>query len=112
MRGSGTKLHDPLGNNQNREAEHQKQQLLKEICKHEAVEEELRKFTRRLLTARDEEQRQIASELHENMAQLVAKLIGQFRPIICADIYNNPCFGCRLWVQPDERGPRGMIIDT
>jgi signal transduction histidine kinase len=63
-----------LAEAQNREAEHQKQQLLKEICKHEAVEEELRKFTRRLLTARDEEQRQIASELHENMAQLVAAL--------------------------------------
>jgi signal transduction histidine kinase len=59
---------------QKREAEHQKQQLLKEVRKHEAVEEELRKFTRRLLTARDEEQRRIAAELHENMAQLVAAL--------------------------------------
>lgn len=59
---------------QNREVEHQKQQLLKEIRKHEAVEEELRKFTRRLLTTRDEEQRRIAAELHENMAQLVAAL--------------------------------------
>lgn len=59
---------------QNREAEYQKQQLLKEVRKHEAVEEELRKFTRRLLTARDEEQRRIASELHENMAQLVSAL--------------------------------------
>ena len=63
-----------LAEAQNREAEHQKQQLLKEIRKHEAVEEELRKFTRCLLTARDEEQRRIASELHENMAQLVAAL--------------------------------------
>ena len=63
-----------LAQAQNREAEHQKQQLLKEVRKHEAVEEELRKFTRRLLTARDEEQRRIAAELHENMAQLVAAL--------------------------------------
>lgn len=63
-----------LAQAQNREAEHQKQQLMKEVRKHEAVEEELRKFTRRLLTARDEEQRRIASELHENMAQLVAAL--------------------------------------
>lgn len=63
-----------LAQAQNRETEHQKQQLLKEIRKHEAVEEELRKFTRRLLTARDEEQRRIAAELHENMAQLVAAL--------------------------------------
>jgi signal transduction histidine kinase len=63
-----------LAQAQNREAEHQKQQLLKEVRKHEAVEEELRKFTRQLLTARDEEQRRIAGELHENMAQLVAAL--------------------------------------
>lgn len=63
-----------LAEAQNREAEYQKQQLLKEVRKHEAVEEELRKFTRRLLTARDEEQRRIASELHENMAQLVSAL--------------------------------------
>ena len=63
-----------LAQAQNRDAEQQKQQLLKEVRKHEAVEEELRKFTRRLLTARDEEQRRIAAELHENMAQLVAAL--------------------------------------
>ena len=63
-----------LAEAQSREAEYQKQQLLKEIRKHEAVEEELRKFTRRLLTARDEEQRRIAASLHENMAQLVAAL--------------------------------------
>ena len=63
-----------LAQAQNREAEYQKQQLRKEIRKHEAVEEELRKFTRRLLAARDEEQRRIAAELHENMAQLVAAL--------------------------------------
>lgn len=63
-----------LAEAQNREAEYQKQQLRKEIRKHEAVEEELRKFTRRLLAARDEEQRRIAAELHENMAQLVSAL--------------------------------------
>jgi signal transduction histidine kinase len=63
-----------LAQAQNREAEYQKQQLRKEIRKHEAVEEELRKFTRRLLAARDEEQRRIAAELHENMAQLVSAL--------------------------------------
>jgi signal transduction histidine kinase len=63
-----------LAQAQNREAEYQKQQLRKEIRKHEAVEEELRKFTRRLLAARDEEQRRIAGELHENMAQLVSAL--------------------------------------
>ena len=63
-----------LAEAQNREAEYQKQQLRKEIRKHEAVEEELRNFTRRLLAARDEEQRRIAAELHENMAQLVSAL--------------------------------------
>jgi signal transduction histidine kinase len=63
-----------LAQAQNREAEYQRQQLLKAIRKHEAVEEDLRKFTRRLLTARDEEQRKIAASLHENMAQLVAAL--------------------------------------
>lgn len=57
-----------------REAQHENQELIKEIRKHEAVEEELRRFTRRLLTARDEEQRRIASELHENTAQLLAAL--------------------------------------
>ncbi len=57
-----------------RETEHQKQGLLKELHNHEAVEEELRNFTRRLLASRDEEQRRIAAELHENMAQLVAAL--------------------------------------
>jgi signal transduction histidine kinase len=59
---------------QSREVESEKQRLLQEIRKHESVEQDLRKFTRRLLTARDEEQRRIASELHENMAQLVAAL--------------------------------------
>lgn len=63
-----------LAQAQNREAEYQKQQLQKEIRKHEAVEEELRNFTRRLLAARDEEQRRIAAQLHENMAQLVSAL--------------------------------------
>jgi len=57
-----------------REVQSQNQELIKELRKHEAVEEELRRFTRRLLTARDEEQRQIAAELHENTAQLLAAL--------------------------------------
>src|SRR5579871_558106 len=59
---------------QMREVQNQNEQLLKEIRRHEAVEDELRRFTRRLLTARDEEQRRIASELHENTAQLLAAL--------------------------------------
>ena len=57
-----------------REVQSHNQQLIKEIRKHEAIEEELRRFTRRLLTARDEEQRRIAAELHENTAQLLAAL--------------------------------------
>lgn len=57
-----------------REAQDEKEQLLEELHKHQAVEEELRRFARRLLTARDEEQRRIASELHENTAQLLAAL--------------------------------------
>lgn len=59
---------------QTQEAQSQNELLQKELRKHEAVEEELRRFTRRLLTARDEEQRRIASELHENTAQLLAAL--------------------------------------
>jgi len=57
-----------------REVQSQNQELIKELRKHEAIEEELRRFTRRLLTARDEEQRRIAVELHENTAQLLAAL--------------------------------------
>lgn len=57
-----------------REAQDQNEQLIKELRKHQSVEEELRRFTRRLLTARDEEQRRIATELHENTAQLLAAL--------------------------------------
>jgi signal transduction histidine kinase len=57
-----------------REIQSQNQELMRELRKHEAIEEELRRFTRRLLTAPDEEQRQIAAELHENTAQLVAAL--------------------------------------
>jgi signal transduction histidine kinase len=57
-----------------REVQSQNQELVKELRKHEAIEEELRRFTRRLLTARDEEQRHIAAELHENTAQLLAAL--------------------------------------
>jgi signal transduction histidine kinase len=56
------------------EVQSQNHQLVSEIRKREAVEEELRRFTRRLLTARDEEQRRIAAELHENTAQLLAAL--------------------------------------
>jgi len=50
------------------------ERLIKEIRQHEAAEDELRRFTRRLLTARDEEQRRIAAELHENTAQLQSAL--------------------------------------
>jgi signal transduction histidine kinase len=50
------------------------QQLVEEVQKREAAEDELRRFTRRLLMARDEEQRRIAGELHENTAQLLAAL--------------------------------------
>lgn len=56
------------------QVENQNQQLIEEIRKHEATEDELRRFTRRLLAARDEEQRRIAAELHENTAQLLAAL--------------------------------------
>lgn len=63
-----------MAENRAREAQHENQELIKELRKHQTVEEELRRFTRRLLTARDEEQRRIASELHENTAQLLAAL--------------------------------------
>jgi len=56
------------------EVESQNERLLQEIRRRESIEEELRRFTRRLLTARDEEQRRIAAELHENTAQLLAAL--------------------------------------
>lgn len=59
---------------QKRQIENENLQLLGEIRKREAAEEELRRFTRRLLAARDEEQRRIAAELHENTAQLLAAL--------------------------------------
>src|SRR5437879_5594001 len=48
--------------------------LLEQVKSRERAEDELQRFTRRLLTARDEEQRHIAIELHENMAQLLAAL--------------------------------------
>jgi len=54
--------------------QNENQRLMDEIRKREAAEEELRRFSRRLLTARDEEQRRIAAELHENTAQLLAAL--------------------------------------
>ena len=56
------------------EARSQNEQLTAEVRKRETSEDELRRFTRRLLMARDEEQRNIASELHENTAQLLAAL--------------------------------------
>lgn len=56
------------------EIKNQNQELIEEVRKRENAEAELRRFTRRLLTARDEEQRRIASELHENTAQLLAAL--------------------------------------
>ena len=52
----------------------QNQELVRELRQRKAVEDELRRFTRRLLSARDEEQRRIAAELHENTAQLLAAL--------------------------------------
>jgi signal transduction histidine kinase len=59
---------------QSEEIKNQNQELIEEVRKRENAEGELRRFTRRLLTARDEEQRRIASELHENTAQLLAAL--------------------------------------
>ena len=56
------------------EVQTRNQQLAKEIRQREVAEDELRRFTRRLLTARDEEQRRIAVELHENTAQLLSAL--------------------------------------
>ena len=59
---------------QKRHIQNENQQLMDEIRKREGAEEELRRFSRRLLTARDEEQRRLAAELHENTAQLLAAL--------------------------------------
>jgi signal transduction histidine kinase len=59
---------------QKQRIENENMQLMEEIRKREAAEDELRRFTRRLLSARDEEQRRIAGELHENTAQLLAAL--------------------------------------
>lgn len=56
------------------EVQTRNEELVREVHRREGVEEELRRFTRRLLTARDEEQRVIAAELHENTAQLLAAL--------------------------------------
>ena len=56
------------------EVQSRNEHLLKEVRQRELAEEELRRFTRRLLTARDEEQRRIAAELHENTAQLLSAL--------------------------------------
>jgi len=59
---------------QSEKIQNQNHELIEEVRKRENAESELRRFTRRLLTARDEEQRRIASELHENTAQLLAAL--------------------------------------
>ena len=48
--------------------------LIEEVKKRETAEDELRRFTRRLLASRDTEQRRVARELHENAAQLLAAL--------------------------------------
>lgn len=63
-----------LAQTQKLQIQNENQQLMEEIRKREAAEEDLRRFTRRLLAARDEEQRRIAAELHENTAQLLAAL--------------------------------------
>jgi signal transduction histidine kinase len=63
-----------IAREQKRQIENENLQLVGEIRKREAAEEQLRRFTRRLLAARDEEQRRIAAELHENTAQLLAAL--------------------------------------
>ena len=55
-------------------AQNRNQELLQQVRRKESAEQELRRFARRLLSARDEEQRRIASELHENTAQLLAAL--------------------------------------
>ena len=55
-------------------AQNRNQELMQQVRRQETAEEELRRFARRMLTARDEEQRRIASELHENTAQLLAAL--------------------------------------
>ena len=55
-------------------AQNRNQELMQQVRRQESAEEELRRFARRMLTARDEEQRRIASELHENTAQLLAAL--------------------------------------
>src|ERR1700694_1878236 len=48
--------------------------LIEEVKRRETAEDELRRFTRRLLASRDTEQRRVARELHENAAQLLAAL--------------------------------------
>jgi signal transduction histidine kinase len=63
-----------IAQDQTLEVQNRYEELVKEIHHREEVEDELRRFTRRLLTARDEEQRVIAAELHENTAQLLAAL--------------------------------------
>ena len=57
-----------------REARQNLSVLIEEVKKRETAEDELRRFTRRLLASRDTEQRRVARELHENAAQLLAAL--------------------------------------
>ena len=68
------KIEHRIAQEQKRHIQIENQRLSTEIHRRESTEEELRRFTRRLLTARDEEQRRIAAELHENTAQLLAAL--------------------------------------
>jgi len=75
---------------QKRQIENENLQLVGEIRKHETAEEELRRFTRRLLAARDEEQRRIAAELHENTAQLLAALSLYFGVLHEEKAFLNP----------------------
>jgi signal transduction histidine kinase len=49
-------------------------ELIEEVKKRETAEDQLRRFTWRLLASRDREQRRVARELHENAAQLLAAL--------------------------------------
>jgi len=56
------------------EVQNRNVELIEEVKKRETAEDELRRFTRRLLASRDTEQRRVARELHENAAQLLAAL--------------------------------------
>jgi signal transduction histidine kinase len=49
-------------------------ELIEEVRRRETSEDRLRRLTSRMLSMRDEEQRRIAAELHENTAQLLSVL--------------------------------------